>query len=113
MMEKGITWKDFAKAEIRIGTITEVEFFEEARVPAFKLKIDFGEYGTRRTSAQITTLYTEDKLIGMQVTAVVNIPPKQIAGFMSECLILGAVGDNNEVTLIHPEREVRNGLRIG
>lgn len=108
-----ITWSDFEKIDIRTGTIVEAVTFPEARKPAFKLKIDFGsEIGIRKTSAQITALYQPDKLIGMQVVAVINFPPKQIGNYMSECLVLGSVDANGIVTLLQPERKVENGLRI-
>lgn len=108
-----LTWDDFTKVEMRIGTIIKVEEFSEARNPAYKMIIDFGEYGERKTSAQITKLYHPADLIGNQVVAVINFPPKQIATMMSECLVLGGIGDNKEVTLIQPERKVKNGTRIG
>lgn len=108
-----ITWSDFEKIDIRTGTIVEAVTFPEARKPAFKLKIDFGsEIGIRKTSAQITALYQPEKLIGMQVVAVINFPPKQIGNYMSECLVLGSVDTNGVVTLLQPERKVENGLRI-
>lgn len=108
-----LTWDDFTKVEMRVGTIIGVEEFSEARNPAYKMIIDFGEYGERKTSAQITKLYHPADLIGNQVVAVINFPPKQIATMMSECLVLGIIGDNKEVTLIQPERKVKNGTRIG
>ena len=108
-----ITWSDFEKVEIRTGTVIAAEPFPQARKPAYKLIIDFGTFGTKRTSAQLTTLYKADELIGKQVVAVVNFPPKQIATFMSECLVLGAVGDDGAVTLLQTERPTENGLRIG
>lgn len=107
-----ITWFDFEKVEIRTGTIVAVETFPQARKPAYKLEIDFGELGTKRTSAQLTKLYQLDELVGKQVVAVVNFPPKQIATFMSECLVLGAVADDGAVTLLQTERPTQNGLRI-
>lgn len=108
-----ITWPDFEKVEIRVGTIINVQSFPAARNPAYQLEIDFGpETGIRRSSAQITRLYNIDELLGKQVVAVVNFPVKQIANFFSECLVLGAVGDDKEVTLLQPERMVKNGLRI-
>jgi tRNA-binding protein len=110
-MENEIGWQDFEKIDIRVGTIISAEVFAEARKPAYKLIIDFGELGTRKTSAQITTLYKSEDLPGKQVVAVVNFPPKQIAGFMSECLLLGAV-DGTDVTLLQTERNTTNGLRI-
>jgi tRNA-binding protein len=107
-----ITWNDFEKIEMRVGTILEVADFPEARNPSYKLKIDFGkELGVRKSSAQITSLYTKDELVGRQVVAVVNFPKKQIGPFMSECLVLGAV-DGKDVTLLQPELQVVNGLRI-
>lgn len=107
-----ITWQDFEKIEMRVGTIIQAEEFKEARNPAYKVIIDFGEYGKRKSSAQITKLYQPEDLIGKQVIAVVNFPPKQIANMQSECLILGAV-DGEEVTLLTSDKKVKNGLRIG
>jgi tRNA-binding protein len=107
-----ITWSDFEKVDIRTGTIVAAEHFPQARKPAYKLTIDFGELGTKRTSAQLTTLYDASELVGKQVVAVVNFPPKQIATFMSECLILGAVTGDGTVTLLQTERSTENGLRI-
>ena len=108
-----ITWDDFEKIEIRTGVIISAEPFPEARKPAYKLRIDFGEMGIKQTSAQITTLYAVDELVGMQITAVVNFPPKQIGPFMSEVLILGAIDNNGDVTLLTPSKKTKNGLRIG
>lgn len=108
-----ITWNDFEKIEMRVGTILEVDDFPEARNPAYKLRIDFGEWGIKKTSAQITALYTKEELLNKQVIAVVNFPPKQIGKFMSECLVLGVVGLDKEVTLLQPTQKVDNGLRIG
>jgi tRNA-binding protein len=107
-----INWEDFDKVEIRTGTILKVEDFPEARKPAWKLTIDFGELGIRRSSAQITSLYKKEDLPGKQIVAVVNFPPKQIGPFVSECLVLGAVAENGEVTLLLTERNVKNGMRI-
>lgn len=107
-----ITWNDFEKVEMRVGTILTAEVFEEARNPAYKITIDFGELGIRKTSAQITKLYQPDEIIGKQVIAVVNFPTKQIANIQSECLLLGAV-DGSEVTLLSADKPVKNGLRIG
>lgn len=109
-----ITWQDFEKIDIRTGTVVEATEFLEARKPAFKMKIDFGaEIGIRKTSAQITTLYNLEELVGKQVIAVVNFPPKQIGTYMSECLVLGSVAKDGTVTLLRPERAVENGIRIG
>lgn len=111
-MEK-ITWQDFEKIDIRSGTIVEALPFPEARKPAYKMKIDFGEeIGILQTSAQITRLYALENLVGRQVVAVVNFPPKQIGSYMSECLVLGSVANDGTVTLLQPERKVGNGLRI-
>ncbi|GAB3979143.1 tRNA-binding protein [Spirosoma terrae] len=113
MSNEPLSWADFEKVEIRTGTIMSAEPFPQARKPAYKLTIDFGPLGTRRTSAQITRLYNVADLIGKQVVAVVNFPPKQIATFMSECLVLGAVDDDGTVTLLQTERPTQNGVRIG
>jgi len=111
-MEKEITWQDFAKIDMRVGTIIEVNDFPEARKPAYQLRIDFGEeIGIRKTSAQITKRYTKEDLLGKQTIAVVNFPKKQIAHFMSECLLMGAV-DGDEVTIIQPEASIENGLKV-
>ncbi len=107
-----ITWNDFEKVEMRAGTIIQADDFPEARNPSYKLRIDFGKLGIRQSSAQITRLYKKEDLIGKQVIAVTNFPPKQIANFMSECLVLGVVLDNKEVVLLQPERTVPNGLKI-
>jgi tRNA-binding protein len=109
-----LSWPDFMKVDMRVGTITAAEPFPQARKPAYKLTIDFGaDIGIKRTSAQITTLYKPEALIGQQVIAVVNFPPKQIGPFMSECLVMGSVASDGTVTLLIPERAVENGLRIG
>jgi tRNA-binding protein len=107
-----ISWNDFEKVELRVGTILSAEDFPEAKKPAFKLTIDFGDYGIKRSSAQITKLYSKDALVNRQVIAVLNFPPKQIATFFSECLVLGSVGEAGEITLLQPERTVKNGLRV-
>ncbi|KGK29971.1 tRNA-binding protein [Cellulophaga sp. E6(2014)] len=112
-LEKKLEWNEFMKVEMRVGTIISAEEFKEVRNPAYKIIIDFGEFGKRKTSAQIAELYNAKEIIGKQVIAVVNFPPKQIANIMSECLILGGVGKNKEVTLIQPERKVENGTKIG
>ena len=111
-MSDTISWPDFAKADMRVGTIVSVEDFPEAHNSAYQIQIDFGdEIGTRKTSAQITGRYNKEELLGRQVVAVVNFPKKQIANFMSECLILGAV-DGKDVVLLQPETSVVNGLKI-
>lgn len=108
-----ITWSDFEKVEMRVGTIVSAELFAEARKPAYKLLIDFGdELGQLKSSALITKLYQPNDIIGKQVVAVINFPPKQIANLMSQCLVLGAVGDGGEVTLLQPQQNVPNGLKI-
>ena len=106
-----INWQDFAKIEMRVGTVINAVPFPEAKNPAYKITIDFGELGTRKTSAQITKLYKPEEIIGKQVVAVVNLPKKQIANMQSECLILGAV-NGDEVTLLSLDKEVENGLII-
>jgi len=107
-----ISWNDFEKVEMRVGTVIEAREFPEARNPAYQLHVDFGdEIGIKRTSAQITTQYSPEALLGKQVVAVVNFPKKQIGPFMSECLVLGAV-DGKDVTLLEPNLKVENGLRI-
>ena len=107
-----LTWEEFEKVEMRVGTILEARDFEKARNPAYQLTIDFGDYGIKRSSAQITTLYQKEDLIGKQVIAVVNFPVKQIANFFSECLVLGLIGGDKNITLLQPERPVPNGLRV-
>lgn len=108
-----ITWNDFHKVELRAGTILEVDDFPEARKPAWKLTVDFGEKtGVRRASAQITDRYSKEELVGKQVLGVVNFPPKQIGPFMSECLVTGFVQADGSVVLAVPERPVDNGLRL-
>ncbi|MDV6168632.1 tRNA-binding protein [Flavobacterium sp. DG1-102-2] len=109
-----LTWEEFEKTEMRVGTIIEVNDFPEARKPAYQLTIDFGaEIGIRKSSAQITKRYTKDDLVNRQIVAVVNFPKKQIGKFMSECLVLGAVGQEGDVILLAPDFKVENGLRIG
>lgn len=107
-----ISWNDFEKIDIRVGTITGAEVFEQARKPAYKLLIDFGELGIRKSSAQITRRYVPEEVVGKQVIAVVNFPAKQIANIQSECLVLGAV-NADEVTLLTVDKSVENGLKIG
>jgi tRNA-binding protein len=108
-----ISYEDFAKVEIRVGTITDVEEFPEARKPALKLFVDFGpEIGCKKTSAQITDLYQKERLIGRQVLAVINFPPKQVGKFMSEVLVLGLSNEKNEIVLVGPEIMVPNGQKL-
>lgn len=109
-----ITWNDFEKIDIRLGTVIDVQAFPAARKPAWKLWIDFGEgIGIKKSSAQITTHYRKEDLLQQQVIAVVNFPPKQIADFISECLVLGVYDANNDVILLKPERPAINGQKIG
>lgn len=108
-----ISWADFEKIEIRSGTILEVTDFPKAKKPAYQLKIDFGPLGIKQSSAQITHHYSASELRGKQIVAVVNFPPKQIANFFSECLVLGVYDQQNQVVLLQPEREVDNGQLIG
>lgn len=108
-----ISWNDFEKVELRVGTIIEVDPFSEARVPAYKLKVDFGpEVGIRKSSAQITALYDMQELVGKQVVGVVNFPPKQIGPMRSECLVTGFYREDG-VVLAVPDKEVPNGLKLG
>lgn len=112
-MSNVLSWEDFEKVDIRVGTIIRAEAFPEARKPAYKLYIDFGELGTRRSSAQITKFYSVDQLAGKQIIAVVNFPVKQIGKFFSECLVLGVYNEDKEVILLHPAQNVTNGMKIG
>jgi tRNA-binding protein len=112
-MTDQINFDDFLKVDIRVGTVLEATAFPEARKPAYKLRIDFGdEIGVKRSSAQITVHYTLDDLTGTQVAAVVNFPPRQIGPFMSEVLTLGFADENGDIVLLRPEREVPNGSRM-
>jgi len=108
-----IGWADFEKVELRVGTIVEVEDFPEARKPAFKLKVDFGdEIGVKKSSAQITELYKREDLIGRQVLAVINFPPRQIGPVRSECLVTGFHREDGAVVLAGPESNVPNGAKL-
>ena len=108
-----INWDDFAKVDIRSGTIIEVNDFPKAKKPSWQLRIVFGPLGIKQSAAQITHHYTKEALAGRQVLAVVNFPPKQIANFFSECLVLGVYDENNQVILLRPDKPVTNGQRIG
>lgn len=110
-MIEEISFEDFQKVDIRIGTIIEVNDFPKARKPAYQLKIDFGDLGVKKSSAQITDLYTKEDLLNRQIMAIVNFSPRQIANFMSECLVLGVVEDDS-VVLLKPDSKTENGLRI-
>lgn len=110
-MEKIITFEDFTKVDLRVGTIIEVNDFPNAKKPAYQLTIDFGDLGIKKSSAQITTQYKKDDLVNRQIVAIVNFPKKQIADFMSECLVMGAVKEN-DVFLLHPETKVKNGMVV-
>ena len=109
-----ISWSDFEKVEIRCGTIIGVQDFLRAIKPSYQIWINFGaELGIKKSSAQVTNHYKKEDLVNKQVIAVVNFPPKQIADFFSECLVLGVYDENNHVILLQPERAVKNGQRIG
>ncbi len=108
-----INWDDFEKIDIRSGTILEVADFPKARKPSYQLTIDFGPLGIKHSSAQVTHHYPKEELVGKQVVAVVNFPPKQIANFFSECLVLGVYDENNQVILLQPGKTVQNGQKIG
>lgn len=110
MTKPEISWQDFEKIDIRVGTIISVNDFEKARNPSYQLEIDFGDLGIKKSSAQITTLYSKEDLIGKQILAVVNFPKKQIANFF----VLGVYGENkSDVTLLSPSLPVKNGLEVG
>ena len=108
-----IAWPDFEKVDMRVGVVTDAQEFPEARRPAYRLWIDFGPLGVKRASAQITDHYRPSELIGRQVIAVVNFPPKQIGPFVSEVLVLGAYNEAGEVILLHPDKPVAPGSKIG
>jgi len=109
-----ITWDDFEKVDIRVGTVTEINDFPKAKKPAYRLKVDFGNgIGIKNSSAQITAHYKKEELLNRQVVAVVNFPPKQIADFTSECLVLGVYDENKDVILLQPGLPVKNGMKIG
>jgi tRNA-binding protein len=108
-----ISWEDFEKIDIRSGTIVEVTDFPKARKPSLKLKINFGDLGIKQSSAQITKFYSKETLLGSQIIAVVNFPPKQIADFFSECLVLGIYTPEKDVVLLRPDLTVGNGWKVG
>lgn len=109
-----INWSDFEKIDMRTGTIISINDFPKARKPAYQLAIDFGnEVGIKKSSAQITAHYTKEDLLNRQVIAVVNFPPKQIADFISECLVLGVYDENKDVILLQPGKQMENGMKIG
>jgi tRNA-binding protein len=111
-MSQAITFEDFTKVDLRVGTIIEVNDFPKARNPAYQLTIDFGALGVKKSSAQITSLYKKEDLLNKQIVAVVNFPSKQIADFKSECLILGAVHGSKDVILLNPDERVENGSTV-
>jgi tRNA-binding protein len=111
-MKTEITFEDFLKVDIRTGTIIEVHDFPKARKPAYQIRIDFGSLGIRKTSAQITSLYSKKDLLNTQVTAIINFKPKQIANFMSECLILGIYNTDGNVVLLASSKEIKNGEQV-
>jgi len=108
-----ISWGDFEKVELRVGTILTVEDFPEAKKPAYKITVDFGEFGIKKSSVQITALYNKDELIGKQITGVINFPAKQIGPFQSEFLTTGFYRVDGSVVLVVPDKEVPNGAKIG
>lgn len=111
-MKEEISFEDFTKVDIRVGTIIEVNDFPKARKPAYQLKIDFGSLGVKKSSAQITDIYTKEELLNKQVTAIVNFKPRQIANFLSEVLVLGVYNTNDEVVLLQASKPVKNGEQV-
>jgi len=108
-----ISWSDFEKLDMRVGTIISVDDFPKAKKPAYRLSIDFGELGVKQSSAQVKDLYSKEDLLNQQIVAVVNFPPKQIANFISECLVMGVYAESNSVVLLQPERNLTNGMKVG
>lgn len=108
-----LSWDDFEKVDMRVGTIIAVEDFPKARKPAYRLTIDFGTLGIKHSSAQVKDLYSKEDLLNRQIIAVVNFPPKQIANFISECLVMGVYSEDNSVVLLQPERNTANGMKVG
>lgn len=111
-MKEEITFEDFTKVDIRTGTIIEVNDFPKAIKPAYQLTIDFGELGTKKSSAQITNLYSKEDLLNKQITAIVNFKPRQIANFMSECLVLGIYNEEGNVVLLQASKNIKNGEQV-
>ena len=111
-MKEEITFEDFLKVDIRIGTIIEVNDFPKARKPAYQLKVDFGDLGIKKSSAQITDLYTKEELINKQITAIVNFKPRQIANFMSEVLVIGVYNIDGDVVLLQASKSIKNGEQV-
>ena len=111
-MKKEITFEDFLKVDIRIGTIIEVKNFPKAKKAAYQLKIDFGDLGIKKSSAQITDLYTKETLLNKQISAVINFKPRQIANFMSEVLVIGVYNTNGNVVLLQTSKEIKNGEQV-
>ncbi len=112
MQYKEITFEDFLKVDIRIGTIIEINDFPKAKKPAYQLKIDFGLLGIKKSSAQITNLYTKEELLNKQISAIVNFKPRQIANFMSEVLVIGVYNVEGNVVLLKPSKEIKNGEQV-
>lgn len=111
-MSNTISFEDFTKVDMRIGTIIEVNYFPKAKKPAYQLTIDFGSLGIKKSSAQITSLYSKKELLNRQITAIVNFKPKQIANFMSECLILGVANNEGDIVLLQTSAPANNGAQI-
>ncbi|WP_282073583.1 tRNA-binding protein [Polaribacter atrinae] len=111
-MKEEITYEDFLKVDIRMGTIIEVNDFPKARKPAYQLKIDFGALGIKKSSAQITDLYTKQDLLNKQVLVIINFKPRQIANFMSECLVIGVYNTTGNVVLLQASKEIKNGTQV-
>ena len=111
-MKEETSFEDFIKVDVRIGTITEVKEFPKAKKPAYQILIDFGTIGVKKSSAQITELYTKEKLLGKKVMAIINFNPRQIANFMSECLILGVYNKDGHVVLLQTSQPIKNGEQI-
>ena len=111
-MSDTISFEDFTKVDIRVGTIVEVKDFPKAKKPAYQLTIDFGSLGTKKASAQITEIYTKEELVNRQITAIVNFKPKQIANFISECLVLGVADNDSNIVLLQASSQIKNGTQV-